>query len=91
MNEASEFVQAKADGVLLAGRLAVLGEAMMLAASCYRITKENMAWALSYNFLTLPMAAMGLIAPWLAALGMSVSSLLVLLNSHRLSGCCLSD
>ena len=84
MNGASEFVQAKADGVLLAGRLEVLGQAVSLAQRCYRITKENMGWALSYNFSTLPLAAMGLIAPWLAALGMSVSSLIVLVNSFRL-------
>lgn len=84
MNGASEFVQAKADGVLLAGRLEVLGLAVSLAQRSYRITKENMGWALSYNFSTLPLAAMGLIAPWLAALGMSVSSLIVLLNSFRL-------
>jgi Cu2+-exporting ATPase len=43
-----------------------------------------MIWAIGYNLLALPAAAMGLVAPWLAAIGMSLSSLLVVLNALRL-------
>jgi len=45
---------------------------------------QNLAWALLYNLIALPLAAMGLIPPWGAATGMSFSSLLVVLNATRL-------
>ncbi|MFN3397486.1 MAG: hypothetical protein ACK4ZS_03015, partial [Sulfurimicrobium sp.] len=48
------------------------------------VMKQNFAWAAGYNLLALPFAAMGFIPPWLAALGMSVSSLVVVLNALRL-------
>ena len=48
------------------------------------IIRQNLAWALVYNLLALPAAAAGLVLPWMAALGMSLSSLLVVFNSARL-------
>ena len=45
----------------------------------------NLLWALAYNLLAIPFAAAGLIVPWMAAVGMSFSSLLVVLNSGRLA------
>ena len=50
-----------------------------------RIVKQNLGWALGYNLLAIPLAVTGSIAPWMAALGMSASSLLVMLNALRLS------
>jgi Cu2+-exporting ATPase len=47
--------------------------------------RQNMAWALAYNAVFVPLAAAGRISPLWAALGMSVSSLLVVLNSARLA------
>jgi Cu2+-exporting ATPase len=44
-----------------------------------------MAWAVGYNLIALPFAAFGLVAPWMAALGMSASSLIVVANALRLS------
>ena len=44
-----------------------------------------MAWALGYNVLALPLAAAGLVTPWLAALGMALSSLAVTGNALRLA------
>ncbi len=85
MNSASEFVQAKADGVMLSSKVTVIAEAIELANKTRQIIRQNIAWALLYNLTAMPLAALGLIAPWLAALGMSLSSLLVLLNSYRLS------
>ena len=49
------------------------------------IIRENLLWALGYNLLAVPFAAAGYIVPWMAALGMSLSSLLVVLNSGRLA------
>ena len=47
--------------------------------------RENLCWALGYNACAIPIAALGLVPPWAAALGMSLSSLLVVGNSLRLN------
>lgn len=86
MSNASEFVQAKADGVMLCAKVQVIADALVLARRTRQIIRQNIGWALLYNFTAMPLAALGLIAPWLAALGMSLSSLLVLMNSYRLKG-----
>ena len=49
-----------------------------------RIARQNLSWSAVYNFGSLPLAALGLIPPWLAALGMSLSSIAVVLNAARL-------
>lgn len=86
---------ALADGAALAQRAADLvishpslmrvPESVALARRTRRIIKQNLAWALGYNLLALPLAAMGLVTPWLAALGMAVSSLTVTINALRLA------
>ena len=48
-----------------------------------RIAVQNVAWAVGYNLAVLPLAATGHLPPWLAALGMSASSLVVVLNALR--------
>ena len=50
-----------------------------------RVIRQNLAWALAYNVVALPMAAAGLVTPWLAALGMALSSLIVTVNALRLT------
>ncbi len=47
--------------------------------------RQNLAWALGYNLTVLPLAMGGWLSPWLAALGMSLSSLLVVGNALRLN------
>jgi Cu2+-exporting ATPase len=49
-----------------------------------RVIRQNLGWALTYNLCTLPLAAAGLVPPWAAAIGMSASSLGVVLNARRL-------
>ena len=61
------------------------------ARQCTRIIKQNFAWALGYNCSGIPLAAMGFIPPWVAALGMSLSSLVVVMNSLRLNKSCDQD
>ena len=59
--------------------------ARVLAQRTRRIIRQNLAWAVGYNLLAIPLAAAGLVTPWLAALGMAASSLLVTLNALRLA------
>ncbi len=49
-----------------------------------RIMRQNFAWAIAYNLIAVPLAAVGWVSPWLAALGMSASSLIVVANALRL-------
>jgi len=49
-----------------------------------KVIHQNICWAIAYNLLAIPAAITGLVAPWFAALGMSLSSLIVVLNSARL-------
>lgn len=86
---------AVADGAALAQRAADLvathpslmrvPESVALARRTRKIIRQNLAWALGYNVLALPLAAAGLVTPWLAALGMAASSLTVTLNALRLA------
>lgn len=85
MGGASSLAKTSADIVLTANHLPTITQALDIAARTQRIVLQNMAWALMYNFGAIPAAAMGLIAPWLAAIGMSLSSLLVVVNALRLT------
>ena len=49
------------------------------------MVRQNIAWAVGYNLIAIPLAAAGVIAPWMAALGMTASSLVVVCNSLRLT------
>ncbi len=73
-----------ADMVLLGDRLGVLRSVIESAARTRRVIVQNLSWAVTYNLLALPAAAFGLVPPWLAAIGMSLSSLLVVGNAWRL-------
>ena len=48
------------------------------------VMHQNFAWAIAYNLIAVPVAALGYVSPWLAALGMSASSLIVVVNELRL-------
>nr|WP_282448203.1 heavy metal translocating P-type ATPase [Marinobacter goseongensis] len=84
MGTAADLTQLKADAVLLNGQLLHLVNAMETSRQTRRIIRQNMGWALGYNVLALPLAAAGMVPPWLAAIGMSLSSLVVVLNALRL-------
>ena len=71
--------------ILLTERLGALGDGIGLANKALRIVRQNLGWAVSYNLIALPAAALGYVAPWMAAVGMSSSSLLVVLNALRLT------
>lgn len=84
MGSATDLTQLKADAVLLSGQLSQLTEAVRASRETRRVIHQNLIWAISYNLLALPAAAAGLVPPWLAAIGMSSSSLIVVLNALRL-------
>jgi Cu2+-exporting ATPase len=85
MGSATDLAKTSADAVLLSNRLGSLVQAFALARRTRRIIIENLAWATLYNGLVLPFAALGWVTPLWAALGMSASSLLVVLNALRLA------
>jgi Cu2+-exporting ATPase len=76
--------QSGADAVLLGGGLAAVAEARSLALRTARIIRQNLAWAVIYNLVCIPLALVGWLPPWAAGLGMASSSLFVVLNATRL-------
>jgi P-type Cu2+ transporter len=73
-----------ADVVALGGDVRLVVDAIAVARRAYRVIRQNLLWAVAYNAVAIPLAAFGLITPLAAALGMSVSSSLVVLNALRL-------
>ena len=84
MASGTELAHSAADIVLLGDDIGKIAKALTLAKQTRRVIIENYSWAVAYNAVVLPVAVAGLVSPWLAALGMSLSSLLVLGNSLRL-------
>ena len=85
MGSATDLAKTSADAVLLSNRLDSLTRALPVARRTRRIIIENLSWAMLYNGLILPFAAVGWVTPAWAALGMSISSLLVVVNALRLA------
>ena len=73
MGQGAQLAHASADMVVLSERLAVLAEACARRAAMRAVIKQNLAWAILYNLSAVPLAAAGLVAPWMAAIGMSLS------------------
>lgn len=87
MSGASQLAKTNADCILLTPQLNRVIALFESAKKTRAIVRENLWWALLYNAIALPLAAAGLIAPWVAAIGMSLSSLLVTANALRLNNC----
>lgn len=85
MASASDLAQTRADAVLLHNQLILLPQAIEIAQRTHKIIKQNLLFSLAYNLVALPLAATGHVAPWAAAIGMTMSSLIVVLNALRLS------
>jgi Cu2+-exporting ATPase len=85
MGSGAALAQSHADTVLLSGRLSSLTLAAGTAAQTMRVIQQNLVWATFYNVLAIPAAALGLLSPWMAGVGMSASSALVVLNALRLA------
>ncbi len=84
MASGASLAQRQADLLLLGSRLEPLHGAVRLARQTQAIVRQNIVWAVAYNALMLPLAAVGIVGPGLAALGMALSSLAVTANAWRI-------
>ncbi|SFL54802.1 Cu+-exporting ATPase [Paenibacillus sp. 1_12] len=73
-----------ADVTLMRGDLSSIPDAIYMSRKTMSNIKQNLFWALGYNTLGIPIAAMGLLAPWVAGAAMALSSVSVVLNALRL-------
>jgi Cu2+-exporting ATPase len=84
MGSGTDVAKASADMTLLGDRLDRILQARTLALQTKKIIYQNLAWSLGYNLLILPLAVSGYVAPYVAVIGMSASSIIVVSNSLRL-------
>jgi P-type Cu2+ transporter len=85
LGTAAPLAQHTADVVVLSDRVESAATAILDARRALRVIRQNLAWAASYNVVAIPAAAFGFVSPLVAALGMSLSSLVVVANALRLT------
>ena len=85
MGKGTQLAAAAADMILISNNIEHIFHGYQIAIKTLRIIKQNLSWALLYNVVAIPAAATGHVEPWLAAIGMSTSSLVVVLNAMRLN------
>ena len=84
MGGGTDLARSQGDVVLLSNDLRNLSTGVAVARKTLRIIRQNLVWAFAYNLTAIPLAMAGWITPWMAGIGMSASSLLVVLNALRL-------
>ena len=84
MGSGTQMARATGDVVLLTEHLLEIEHALVTSRFGISVIRQNFIWAIAYNLVALPFAATGFLSPWMAAIGMSVSSLIVVLNALRL-------
>ena len=85
MGKGTKLAAATADMILISNNIEHIYHGYMIAIKTLKVIKQNISWALLYNITAIPAAALGYVEPWLAAIGMSASSLIVVLNAMRLN------
>ena len=80
----AELANSTADLILTGESLGLVLTARRIAGRARQLIRQNLAWAVLYNASIMPLAVAGALKPWMAALGMSLSSLLVVANASRL-------
>ncbi|ELA08546.1 heavy metal translocating P-type ATPase [Moraxella macacae 0408225] len=80
----ADLAQVSGDSLVLNGEIQTIADAYRVAGKTDRIISQNFRWALGYNMVVLIPAGFGYVPPWAAAIGMSLSSLFVVLNALRL-------
>ncbi|ABO23856.1 heavy metal translocating P-type ATPase metal-binding domain-containing protein [Shewanella loihica] len=84
MGSGADIAKNSADLILLGDQLSRFPQAVRIAKMTEQIIRQNLIWALGYNLLIIPLAVTGHVLPYIAAIGMSASSLIVVANSLRL-------
>lgn len=84
LDQGAALAQSQADLIVLNGKLTGVAESIDIGRRALTIIRQNLGWSALYNFSSIPLALMGLMPPWLAGLGMALSSLGVVLNALRL-------
>jgi Cu2+-exporting ATPase len=85
LGQAVPLAQARSDFVVLGAQLLPVAHTVLLARRTMAVVRQNLAWALVYNAVCVPLAVAGMLPAWAAGLGMAASSLLVVGNALRLS------
>ena len=84
LDSGTALARASADAVSLGRDLGAIMRSIRVAQRTQRIIRQNVSWAIIYNATAIPLAVSGVLQPWMAAVGMSLSSLLVVFNALRL-------
>jgi len=84
LDSGTDLSKNQADVVLLHNDLAMLPELIAGAKLAKKVVRQNLWWAVGYNLVIIPLAVCGFVSPYVAVIGMSFSSLLVVSNSLRL-------
>jgi len=85
MGKGVPLTLAHADYIFLNGDISQIPQLIIHAQKTMRVIKQNIAWAIVYNLVSIPLAFTGVLSAWLAGLGMAVSSLIVVANALRLT------
>jgi Cu2+-exporting ATPase len=85
LGSATPLAQRAADVVVLGDELPAIADAIVHARRTLRVVRENLGWAFAYNAIAIPAAALGFVSPLAAAIGMSASSLVVVVNALRVA------
>jgi len=85
LSDSTALANNHSDFLLLAANLKSIPQSIALAGKTLKLIKQNIGWAIFYNLIAIPFAIAGWVPPWVAAIGMSASSVMVVLNSMRLS------
>src|SRR5207253_11114467 len=78
------------DVALVRGNLRAAGKGILLARAAWKVIRQNLFWALGYNVIAIPAAALGYLTPVVASAAMALSSVSVVANSLRLRRVALS-
>lgn len=84
LGHATAIAKQSAEVIIISGNIAKVAEAITLGRKTYQTIKQNLFWALFYNVVAIPIAAVGLLSPMIGALSMAFSDVIVVGNSLRL-------
>jgi Cu2+-exporting ATPase len=84
MGQGAPITQTRSDLLLMSNRLTDLAYGVKLSTMSLKLIRQNLTWAIAYNLVAIPAAVTGWLEPWHAALGMSLSSVIVVCNALRL-------